>query len=108
MSNMRNLAKETLDILAKYGKSKDDRILVSDGGDYCLLPEFLQRADFEYDCSYGGTNINTELKVVGDDWWLERGEYDGAEWWEFKKTPEIAYKEGKPWISSLEAQPCTK
>lgn len=25
--------------------------------------------------------------VVGDDWWLERHEYDGSEWWEFKRLP---------------------
>lgn len=24
-----------------------------------------------------------------DGTWLERGEYDGSEWWEYKATPEI-------------------
>jgi len=24
---------------------------------------------------------------VGDDWWLERHEYDGSEWWVFQKLP---------------------
>ena len=23
----------------------------------------------------------------GSDWWLERGEYDGSEWWEFRREP---------------------
>lgn len=25
--------------------------------------------------------------IVGDDWWMERHEYDGSEWWEFKELP---------------------
>lgn len=28
-----------------------------------------------------------DLKIVGDDWWLERSEYDGAERWNFKTLP---------------------
>jgi len=32
--------------------------------------------------------IRNDLYVVGEDWWLERGEYDGSEWWEFKRLPE--------------------
>ena len=28
-----------------------------------------------------------DLKIIGKDWWMERREYDGAEWWEFKKAP---------------------
>lgn len=27
----------------------------------------------------------TDLIVCGKNWWLERHEYDGAEWWEFKE-----------------------
>jgi hypothetical protein len=26
-----------------------------------------------------------DLIIVGDNWWLERKEYDGSEWFEFKK-----------------------
>jgi hypothetical protein len=29
------------------------------------------------------------LEIVGDDWWLERHEYDGAEWWEYKTKPSM-------------------
>lgn len=25
--------------------------------------------------------------LVGDGWWIERAEYDGSEWWEFKTIP---------------------
>lgn len=27
------------------------------------------------------------LTLVGEDFWLERKEYDGQEWWEYKTTP---------------------
>jgi hypothetical protein len=29
-----------------------------------------------------------KIIVVGKDWWLERHEYDGSEWWEFKTMPD--------------------
>ena len=29
----------------------------------------------------------TDLVLVGDGWWIERCEYDGSEWWEFKTIP---------------------
>ena len=28
-----------------------------------------------------------DLLIVGKDFWLERVEYDGSEWWEFKTMP---------------------
>lgn len=28
-----------------------------------------------------------DLIIVGDTWWLERHEYDGCEWFEFKELP---------------------
>ena len=36
-----------------------------------------------------------DLLIVGDDWWLERHEYDGAEWWEFKTLPCEPFEEKK-------------
>lgn len=49
--------------------------------------EFAAAAEFRYNSSYGGQNVEASLVVVGDAWWLERGEYDGSEWWEFKTLP---------------------
>ena len=40
-----------------------------------------------YDNGYGGHEIDLSLVVVGDDWWLERAEYDGLEWFAFKQQP---------------------
>lgn len=50
--------------------------------------DFVKIADFEYDNGYGGQEIHWGLVIVGKDWWLERHEYDGKEWWEFKMLPE--------------------
>lgn len=49
--------------------------------------EFADIANKEYDSGYGGTEVNELLIVVGPDWWLERHEYDGSEWWEYKTMP---------------------
>ena len=29
--------------------------------------------------------VAEDLVVVGDNWWIERHEYDGNEWWEYKE-----------------------
>src|SRR5690606_32307847 len=42
----------------------------------------------DYDPGYGAPEVATDLMVVGDDWWLTRGEYDGSEWWEFNRLPD--------------------
>jgi hypothetical protein len=49
---------------------------------------FLKSIDFNYDSGYGGQELFGTLWLE-DGTWLERGEYDGSEWWEYKKTPEI-------------------
>lgn len=49
--------------------------------------QFAAIADVEYDNGYGGPEVAGDLVVVGDDWWLERYEYDGAERWLFKRLP---------------------
>lgn len=52
--------------------------------------EFTEIAkDIEYDEDYGSNKIPLDLVVVGKDWWLERSEYDGSEWWSLKKQPVI-------------------
>jgi hypothetical protein len=27
------------------------------------------------------------LQLVGETFWIERAEYDGSEWWEYKEIP---------------------
>ena len=86
-----NLLDETLEHLKQVGKTPADVSWVKFGKEdqfYCSWDEFAAVASFTYDNGYGGAEVCTGLKIVGADWWVERGEYDGSEWWEFKTKPE--------------------
>ena len=50
--------------------------------------EFLKFLDRLYDNGYGGQELFGTVWLT-DGTWLERGEYDGSEWWEHKVCPEI-------------------
>ena len=91
---MINLKNETLDVLKENNKTIADVLWV--GSETCCLPlnSFWDMADREYDEGYGGPEVNMNLLVVGSDWWLERHEYDGSEWWEFKTLPKMPNKVG--------------
>jgi len=52
------------------------------------LDEFLKNLDFYYDDGYGGQELFGTVWLKNGAW-LDRSEYDGSEWWEFRKTPEI-------------------
>ena len=84
---MKNLKEETLNCLRKHGKAEKDVRWVGTKGREIQIDVFWKEADREYDDGYGGAEVNELLMVVGDDWWLERHEYDGAEWWEYKERP---------------------
>ncbi len=84
---MRNLLKETIDDLAKNGKTLDDVAWIGCKDFMIPMDEFLRLADANYDDGYGGTEVADDLVVVGDGWWLERHNYDGSEWWEYKEQP---------------------
>lgn len=92
---MANLLKQTLEILKNNGKSSDDVRWVGVHAEPYKKKDaegswddFAKLANIIYDDGYGGNKIERCLVVVGDDWWLERGEYDGGEWWEFKTLPQ--------------------
>jgi len=87
-----NLLKETIETLELYDKSpKDVRWVGTEDGKYAISWEEFEKIakDVEYYSGYGLQEIPDNLVVVGDDWWLERAEYDGSEWWEFKTMPKI-------------------
>jgi hypothetical protein len=86
---MRNLLAETIEILALNNLTgKDVEWVGNSFGSYSIdWATFESIANVEYYESYGGQEIAEELVVVGKDWWLERHEYDGSEWWEFKRLP---------------------
>ena len=84
-----NLLNETLDILKENGKTPADVRWVgrSSISAKCSWEDFSKQADFEYNNGYGWAEIPADLVAVGDNWWLERAEFDGSEWWEFKTIP---------------------
>lgn len=84
---MTNLLRETVEMLAAEGLTPDDVRWVGTPDAWCTWAEFAAVANVEYDSGYGGQEVQETLKVVGDDWWLERHEYDGSEWWEMKRRP---------------------
>jgi len=85
-----NLIKETLSFLDEHKKSPADVLWVgSADGKYALTwAQFvLLFADFTYNGGFGPQIVADDLVVVGNNWWLERREYDGAEHWHFSRKP---------------------
>lgn len=89
---MENLYEETLDILNENGKTENDVIwfghvfLDYDDWEY-PRDKFKELLNYEYDEDFGLSEVDEYLYVVGDNWWLERHQYDGLEWWEYKTLP---------------------
>lgn len=83
-----NLKEETLEVLYNHGKRKEDVKFVRGYYFQISLEQFWNLADTEYDSSYGAPEIATDLTLIGEDFWMERGEYDGSEWWDFHTMPD--------------------
>lgn len=84
------LVKETIEIIKEEGYSESDIEWVgSKDGKYGMSWDSFKEAfeGIEYDCGYGSQEVAKDLVVVGNGWWLERREYDGAEGWSFKSMP---------------------
>ena len=96
---MVNLLDDTLEIIKENRKSTDEIKFVrckwyewTSSGTVCYeyymtWDDFASQANKEYDDGYGDTEVKDNLQIVGENWWLERHEYDGSEWWEFKSLP---------------------
>jgi hypothetical protein len=82
-----NLLNETKEILHDNGKTFSDVIWCGNVNGSMTVKEFRKLANIEYNDECGTQEISNSLVVVGKNWWLERGEYDGKEWWEFKQLP---------------------
>ena len=90
---MTNLLEETLKVLSLHGKSFDDIEFISGNGHEISKDDFRRISScFSYDDSYGHVHVPEDLVIAGDSWWLERGEYDGSEWWEYKSKPTRPFK----------------
>lgn len=86
---MMNLLNETIQELKNHDKFPEDvRWIGSRDGEFAICwDDFINIANIKYDSGFGSQEIQSDLVVVGDDWWLERHEYDGSECWIFSSAP---------------------
>ena len=65
------------------------------------LVDFLKEIDFDYNDGWGSQELFGQV-WFDDGSWMERNEYDGSEWWEYRQTPDIpAYLTvEQDWISN--------
>lgn len=92
---MINAKEELLEALQRSGKSIED-IEFAGIRHSCNINDFscvtestdllLKSLDFLYDEDYGTQHIYGYI-LFRDGSWLERREYDGAEWWKFMIPP---------------------
>ncbi len=102
-----NLWEETQLILADNAKSWEDVLYVTADHFNISKENFEMVAkQTEYYQGYGAAEVATDLKLVGKDFWVERGEYDGSEWWDFKippslkaETKEVTRLTGRKWTN---------
>lgn len=84
-------------MLKENGKKESDVLWCGSASfGWFTFDEFLSVAPEDYDAGFGGQEVSEDLLVVGDNWWLERHEYDGSEWWEFKTIPTKPEKHSAP------------
>lgn len=85
---MAELIQETKDFIAALGYTKDDIQWIG-GQDFVVpLDCFWNAAPQFYDAGYGWAEVAEDFKIVFKDGsWMERAEYDGSEWWNYKCCP---------------------
>lgn len=88
---MKNLWEETINKLENYSIKWEDVTAVILEGDCVITKENFEEVArrTNYDNGFGLAEIPSNLKILGWNWWLERAEYDGSEWWELKTMPII-------------------
>ena len=92
---MRNAKKELIEALGKNLRIKAATIdcnnkiyILKVGYSNQEFECFLKDLNFEYDSSYGSQHLYGTVWLENNSW-LERGEYDGLEWWDLKELPLI-------------------
>lgn len=107
---MTNLWEETIGKLAVHDKNFDD-VMYIQGSDFGITKENFEKVakKSRYHSGFGAAEVVEDLVIVGDDWWLERHEYDGSEWWEYKEKPkqiseikEVSHLAGGMWSKLAE------
>lgn len=83
-----NLLNETIEALDSEGLYLDDVKYINTSDGYMDVDDFVRVAkEIEYDNGFGTAKIDTNLVIVGINWWLSRYEYDGSEGWYFCTEP---------------------
>ena len=68
--------------------SSDKTIVLKRGYTDDELAAFMCKLDFEYNHSYGVQEVYGTVWFK-DGTWMDRCEYDGSEWWEYRRCPDI-------------------
>ena len=76
-----------------YGISEQVEVNLRIGHTLEEWAAFLIELNVEYNSGYGGQELYGNVWFK-DGTWLERGEYDGSEWWEHKVCPKIPVELG--------------
>ena len=73
-----------------HGKRKDTCITASLPVNHTKedYDNFIKKLDVEYDDGYGTQELFGIIWLT-DGTWMDRGEYDGSEWWCHQEVPEI-------------------
>ena len=87
---MENLLNETIEFLKEHNLSESDVRWVGCIDFKTSWENFKDVANKKY--YFDKREVASDLLVVGDNWWLERWEYDGSEGWSFKQLPKEPQK----------------
>ena len=89
---MINAQQELLSVLDNIGKTPSDiSWMLVYTADYSGVSEAftsIDQLDFKYDNDYETQKL-FGIVFFNDNTWLERGEYDGSEWWEHITAPTL-------------------
>lgn len=77
-----------IEIEDSWMSEKKGKYVLPVGFSTCHLESFLQSININYDNGYGAQELSGCIWYL-DGTWSHRMEYDGSEWWEYQKTPEI-------------------
>ena len=83
-----NLLQETIECMKENGVDFTDVSFIgsADGKYGMSCADFCVMADKEYDDGYGSAEVATDLIILFSDGSIMwRDEYDGSEWWNFRK-----------------------
>ena len=91
-----NARVEFLKVIERWGAVKCAHITTEDYVNAVLcvdhteeeFAKFLELLDFVYNSGFGGQNLYGTIWLK-DNNWVDRGEYDGSEWWQLHSLPPI-------------------